>query len=202
MASCSLGSARKPAVAAECLFVDPVSDLAVLGPPDNQVFDEESDDYDALVEDIEPLAVSAAITDRDVEQRAWMLSLAGDWFPCKVKHHGGPWWPADCAQPIEGGMSGSPILDDAGAGHRCRDCIVKHEPRVAQPTPVLAPARRVAFAHGSQGGVRTRRRARPIGHSRGRRQARPIRPQPWRRPPRCAGRSLAPSAKNSRYSGR
>ena len=99
---------------AECLFVDPVADLAVLGQPDNQVFFEESDDYDALVDDIEPLAVSAVVTDRDAEQRAWMLSLAGEWFPCKVKHNSGPWWPADCAQRIEGGMSGSPILDDAG----------------------------------------------------------------------------------------
>ena len=89
MASCSLGSARKLAVAAECLFVDPVSDLSVLGPPDNQVFDEESDAYDALVEDLEPLTVSAAATDSDVEQRAWMLSLAGDWRSCTVKHHGG-----------------------------------------------------------------------------------------------------------------
>ncbi len=110
------GLGQKVAVgAAECLFVDPVSDLAVLGPPDSQVFDEESDAYAALVEDLEPLVVSAVITDRDVEQRAWMLSLAGDWFSCMVKHHGGPWWPAVCAQPIEGGMSGSPILDDAGA---------------------------------------------------------------------------------------
>ncbi len=86
----------------------------MLGPPDYQVFDEESDAYDALVENLEPLTVSAAATDSNVEQRAWMLSLAGDWFSCTVKHHGGPWWPADCAQPIEGGMSGSPILNDAG----------------------------------------------------------------------------------------
>jgi len=107
------GLGQEPAITAECLFVDPVADIAVLGPPDYQVFD--ASDYDTLVQGIEPLAVSAVITDYAAEQRAWMLSLAGDWFPCKVSHSGGPWWATDCAQPIEGGMSGSPILDDAGA---------------------------------------------------------------------------------------
>ncbi len=109
-----LGFKGKTFITAECLFVDPVADIAVLGPPDYQVFFDEND-YDTLVESIEPLAVSAVITNKAAEQRAWMLSLAGDWFACKVKHHGGPWWPTDCAQHIEGGMSGSPILDDTGA---------------------------------------------------------------------------------------
>ncbi len=36
---------KKPTVWAECLFVDPVADIAVLGPPDDQ---ELSDEYDEI----------------------------------------------------------------------------------------------------------------------------------------------------------
>jgi hypothetical protein len=34
-----------PKVAAECRFLDPVGDIAVLGPPDNQQFDDAADAY-------------------------------------------------------------------------------------------------------------------------------------------------------------
>jgi hypothetical protein len=48
---------QKPAVIAECLLVDPISDLAILGQPDNQVF-EEADAYAALVEGRPALKIS------------------------------------------------------------------------------------------------------------------------------------------------
>jgi hypothetical protein len=38
-----------PTVFAECMFVDPVADLAVLGTPDNQDLWEQAEGYDALV---------------------------------------------------------------------------------------------------------------------------------------------------------
>jgi hypothetical protein len=43
---------KKPTIWAECLFVDPVADLAVLGPPDSQSF---SGEYWAYKEFVEPL---------------------------------------------------------------------------------------------------------------------------------------------------
>ena len=38
---------QEPTVWAECLFVDPVSDLAVFGSPDNQELSDEADAYEA-----------------------------------------------------------------------------------------------------------------------------------------------------------
>src|SRR5437867_2361147 len=41
---------KKPTVWAECLFVDPVADIAVLGPPDGQELYDEWGAYERLVE--------------------------------------------------------------------------------------------------------------------------------------------------------
>ena len=45
---------------AECLFVDPIADIAVLGRPDDQAFPVEFLAYDELVESLTPLAVADA----------------------------------------------------------------------------------------------------------------------------------------------
>lgn len=50
-----LGS--KPTVWAECLFANPVADIAVLSSPDNQVLWDEADAYDALVESVTPFSI-------------------------------------------------------------------------------------------------------------------------------------------------
>jgi hypothetical protein len=47
-----------PTVFVECLFVDPVSDIAVLGSPDDQALGNEADAYEELLEPIKPLAIS------------------------------------------------------------------------------------------------------------------------------------------------
>jgi len=93
---------------AECLFVDPVADLAVLMCPDNQEPDLGSDAYEALVESMTPVPVRAA-----KEGAAWVPGLDGRWFRCDVKGVGSPLW-IESVEPIVGGMSGSPIIQ-AGA---------------------------------------------------------------------------------------
>jgi hypothetical protein len=55
-----LGS--KPTITAECLFADPVADVAVLGPPDSQELSEHTDAYEAFVEAVTPLAIGNAPT--------------------------------------------------------------------------------------------------------------------------------------------
>jgi hypothetical protein len=40
----------EPTVWAECMFVDPIADIAVLGGPDSQALSEEADAYDQLVD--------------------------------------------------------------------------------------------------------------------------------------------------------
>lgn len=100
----------KHMVSAECLFVDPIGDIAVLGPPGPL-----SKDYEALVGAAAPLWIADApkgITS------AWLLSLDGRRFRCTVWHEGRDsrgLWVGDTAEDIVTGMSGSPILKDDGS---------------------------------------------------------------------------------------
>ena len=106
-----LGSA--PTVACECLFVNPVDDVAVLGVPDTQSFSDEVDAYRALLEYATPFR----ITEAPENGRGFLLSLEGEWFGCQVewkKSIDGPLWVSQLAQSIEGGMSGSPIVSENG----------------------------------------------------------------------------------------
>jgi hypothetical protein len=100
-----------PSIRAECVFVDPVSDLAVLGRPDSQAFGEKVIlAWDDFIEDIEPLEV-----DTDQPTRGWMLSLDGEWRPCTIQiTRFGSLMVKDVVGQIAGGMSGSPILSDNG----------------------------------------------------------------------------------------
>ncbi|MFY9838292.1 MAG: serine protease [Xanthobacteraceae bacterium] len=115
----------KATVWAECLFVDPMSDVAVLGEPDGQAFYEQNDAYYELTDDIEPLRIAPAklfplpeaphCADMRVPHTpAWMLSLDGTWFCCGYRSHG-RFLQLQTEAPIQGGMSGSPILDNDGA---------------------------------------------------------------------------------------
>jgi hypothetical protein len=106
----------EPTVWAQCLFVDPIADIAVLGAVDNQVFGEQADLYEALVESGTPLPIS----DAPEHGAGWLLSLTYELMPCTVKHLGGPLW-IEGAADIKGGMSGSPILaaDHSAIGVIC-----------------------------------------------------------------------------------
>lgn len=98
---------EKEAVAAECLFADPVADLAVLGEPDNG----EAEGYSELVDGLPAIPIGEAHED----SAARLLSLDGRWFACTVGLGGGrAIWISDAAERVRGGMSGSPIVSDAG----------------------------------------------------------------------------------------
>jgi hypothetical protein len=101
----------EPTIWAECLFVDPISDIAVLGPPDDQELSDQWEQYDNLVEPLEPISVA----DAPEETPAWLLSLDKRWCRCIVRHVGGPLWFSDAVDGIHGGMSGSPVLLDDGS---------------------------------------------------------------------------------------
>jgi hypothetical protein len=103
-----------PTVWTECLFVDPVADVAVLGSPDDQVLYEQAEAYNALMESAAPIAIS----DMHAGGPAWLLSLEGKWFQCSVDFVAGfraPLWLSNAAEGIKGGMSGSPIISAEGA---------------------------------------------------------------------------------------
>src|SRR5437588_44482 len=81
-----LGS--EPEVCAECLFADPIADIAVLGSPDNQALSAEAEKYQAL------MSAARVLTVANTPERgsAWLLSLNCNWFHCIVSHFGGPLW--------------------------------------------------------------------------------------------------------------
>jgi hypothetical protein len=97
-----------PEVWAECLFADPISDIAVLGRPDDYAFYEESEAYEVLTASMTPLAVAHAPN----RGTGWIPSLDGHWFQCEVRHRNGPLWIVRAAKEIKGTMSGSPIVDN------------------------------------------------------------------------------------------
>jgi hypothetical protein len=73
-----------PWVWAQCLFVDPTADIAVLGSPDAQTIPEEAITYAALMQTFSPIDIAdpVSIGSDDLWQKArgWMLSLDGKWF--------------------------------------------------------------------------------------------------------------------------
>jgi len=95
---------------AKCLFADPVSDLALLGPPDTQALPDESEAFEALVEAATRLPIGDIPAATKI--RAWLLSLEDDWLPCSVIHHGGSILIENASRTVLEGMSGSPILND------------------------------------------------------------------------------------------
>jgi hypothetical protein len=97
---------RERRVWAECLFVDPVADIAVLGGPDNQEFVHQAKAYEELVNEAEPLSMRLC----QDEEEGWLFALdAKHWFRCTV-YCPQTLWIANAAEAIRGGMSGSPIL--------------------------------------------------------------------------------------------
>jgi hypothetical protein len=127
---------------AQCLFVDPMADIAVLGPPDDQAMIQQVYAYERLTEDRPALPIAAAppqkykvlrhlsFSERFSKHfsksnevhpsrvvdpgygRARVLGLNGRWREYDVKRSGH--W-LNFEQSFDPGMSGSPILDQNNA---------------------------------------------------------------------------------------
>jgi hypothetical protein len=139
----SLGA--KPRVWCQCLFVDPVSDLAVLGTPDEQELCDQATGYDALVDAALPLTIGSLRFVRRRKVAAKVAVPAGlragrgaikfgasYWLPPKAESavwllslsgewfsaqatSTGRWLVVDKSAAITGGMSGSPIVAPDGS---------------------------------------------------------------------------------------
>lgn len=134
-----LDASAKPSIAAECIFADPVADLAVLAGPDSQAMPSAHDAYQDLVEGRSTLRLTA-VTRRAA---AWLLTLDGQWEECAVVGVGGRTLTLIGAR-IAGGMSGSPILAEDGRvagvvslGSSEVDETEDHEEREAHFQPAL-----------------------------------------------------------------
>ena len=102
-------------VMAECLFADPVADVAVLGMPDGQTFV----DADTAFEELVDAATVLRMGHIAQSETGWLLSLDGHWTRCAVEIvrnvYSSALWINDASGGIVGGMSGSPILLDDGS---------------------------------------------------------------------------------------
>jgi hypothetical protein len=134
-----LGSLRGPltvAILTEYLFVDPIADIAVLGPPDGQDFYEEHEAYEGVVGARRPLPIA----DAPEQGTVWLISKQGELFSCAMRQHRrGPLWLSAAERPLTQGMSGSPILDEAGAAVRvfCTSSGGIRDHREGGPQPAL-----------------------------------------------------------------
>lgn len=102
----------EPTVWAECLFVDPVADVAVLASPDSHAFPEEAEAYENFTEG-RPTFLVGGFSDTCT---AWVLSRSGEWVYCLIEP-GGRGQSVTLVNAREGGgpgTSGSPILTSHG----------------------------------------------------------------------------------------
>jgi hypothetical protein len=115
-----LGTSR-PSIMAECLFVDPTTDIAVFGGPDGQTsqeFDDASRAFDKFIHKTKTLSMSTRKMGTPVT--GWLLSLDGHWTRCTITTRMGlagvsrVLWVTEAMAGIRGGMSGSPTLLDDG----------------------------------------------------------------------------------------
>lgn len=139
-----IGSARLQ-VSAELVFADPVADIAVLGPPDAQAAWNLADAYEELVSGAAALRIARAMPTVLGRTRVWVLDLQGRWISGNVESWDGPLWISETGLPgvVQGGMSGSPIVDGRGAaiGVVCAGVeSASGAAAVAGPNPRLADA--------------------------------------------------------------
>ena len=102
---------------ADCLFADPVGDIAVLGAVVNQARTAQWSAYQQFMEEVATLEIADITASRPSRSRAMpeeapvrLLSLDGRWFGCQARHYGGALLMSDAEEVTRGGMSGSPIL--------------------------------------------------------------------------------------------
>lgn len=158
---------QRPDVSAECLFANPLADLAILGAPDDERGLEEIERYYELVTG----ASSIGISEIPANASALLFSPDGEWFTCRVSRHlDGPLWIKDAAEDIPCSMSGSPIFSRTGAavGVLC----TTHSKEASGPNARLMrdlPAwalRNLKRSTASQSGFLKRSRVRPVAGKR------------------------------------
>lgn len=142
----------EPTIWTECVFVDAVSDLAVLGSPDNQRLYEEAPGYEEFVGAVAALPIGGLSYARatrtlsdgtsflmppQAEGEVRLLSLDGRWFSCTVQSGGNGLWLKDAVEGIAGGMSGSPVLTPDGVAIGVVSNSEGLEGREGGPSPEL-----------------------------------------------------------------
>jgi hypothetical protein len=122
---------KRPTVWAELVFADPVADIAVLGEPDSQVLPMEWEAYQQMLATTQPLTIADAPAETRTYEKfggeEWerpiyapgkgpvrVLTLEGQWIEAHAERRGWCLWVGP-TELIAAGMSGSPIVNPAGA---------------------------------------------------------------------------------------
>jgi len=116
---------QEPTVWAECAFVDPIADIAVLISPDNQALSDQADAFEELIFKRPALTIAEAPAqdrkqvelepdnvievDTPGEGDVHVLSLDGKWVAVRVRRRRG-WLSIEPEKRILPGMSGSPVM--------------------------------------------------------------------------------------------
>lgn len=137
----------KPTVSAECLFADPVADIAILSGPDSQALFDQAEAYEEFMDDKVPLIIGDAPKEGRKQVvlpgdgpfagsftiktprrgSARLLSLDGKWLDCSVERYGRGLSVVD-DDLVRSGMSGSPIvMADLAIG------LISHRPTKPNP---------------------------------------------------------------------
>jgi hypothetical protein len=95
---------------AECLFVDPVADIAILDCPDEQEMDEQAEAYHALIDNAPVLRIGQF----QASGSGWVLALDNHWARTPLWLLSGLYGISLSIGPTRPGMSGSPILNTEG----------------------------------------------------------------------------------------
>lgn len=98
------------------LAVEPVKDIAVLGPPDEQAFCEEAEAYEEWHKNIEPIPLCFRQYERFQKLDAYIFTHEGTWIKGKATHCGEDKsaFVFDSIDPVKGGTSGGPIVNEYG----------------------------------------------------------------------------------------
>jgi hypothetical protein len=99
---------EEPEVFGECVFYDPIMDVAVLARPDGEIAEYDADAFTSLIQSAEPFGVAEAFP-----ESGWVLSLQGEWVATKLRR-ARPDSHSFAIERTGAGMSGSPVVDDAG----------------------------------------------------------------------------------------
>src|SRR5262249_41383950 len=128
----------KPKIWANCMFVDPIADVAILCEPDVQANEQSSQQSEAYLELTDNVPVFS-LGSAPKKGRVWLLGLDGSWFPTPMEQFHQRLW-LDATPNNKGGMSGSPILDDNGRAVSLlsRGSGRSGEPERSGPQPILA----------------------------------------------------------------
>lgn len=130
-------------LALSLLAVEPISDLAVLGPPDNQTFEDEYDEFERVYDQTPSLSLDVREHEVKMLFDIHIFTPKKTWLDGKamLTQPGAKLIVVNTNEPIEGGTSGGPIVNEHGelvavVSHSCSVAGGDTQPYLCRALPV------------------------------------------------------------------